>query len=284
MLHVVLGDGGMTKKELVETLKDLYTQAGEEPYWFLVQGKSEPSDTDEAMIAWFDKNEIYYEVFTDDADAMAECYSTAQETHPAKKLTVKIVNLMNTRPEEGESADVLALFVSDEPDVEEDRWLYTVLSAVHDAGFTILALNDGLVEVDLSDEGTTAEAEPEAEPTEATPEAPSEDEWTRERLDELELSDLKALAATLGVELPPRTRMNTYIDAILAAQGDKVRDPAMEAPGTPTPEPEPSTNGDAEPGQATQDPIEWAQDIATKLADEIVDAVITKIKILLDKI
>ena len=51
-MHVVLGDGEMSRKELTETLKDLWNRAGDEPFWFLVQGKPEPTETDANLLTW----------------------------------------------------------------------------------------------------------------------------------------------------------------------------------------------------------------------------------------
>jgi hypothetical protein len=226
-MHVVLGDGEMTQKELSETLKDLWEQAGDEAFWFVVQGKSEPTTTDKNIVKFLHTNEIYYEVLTDDADAMADIYTQSQNTHVAKQLARKVVSLLNNSPEEGEEADVLALYVSDDSEAEEDRWLNTTVQAANDAGFKGFVLNDGMVEIELSG-GEPEEPEPEEPPKpskapakkvgakkaapakETAAEVPS-----REELEEMDLGELKEVAANLGITLPPRTRPKTYIDHIL---------------------------------------------------------------------
>lgn len=267
-MHAVLGDGEMTRRELTETLADLWKsdEAEGQSFWFLVQGKSEPTDTDKALVTWLEKNEIYYEVVTDDPESMSEVYSAPQEVHTAKKLSQKVVGLMQSKPEEGETAEVLALFF-DTTDVTaaEDRWLNGVIQAAYDGGFATRALNDGLVEIDLS-EGA-AEPEPEEKPTptkavakksvakkaaapapkpdteEVDTEVPAEDAAssspapaapeipTREELEEMEPSEVKEVAASLGIVLPPRTRATTYIDHILG----EAKAPAPEAEVTDTP-------------------------------------------------
>lgn len=245
VMHVVLGDGEMPKKELTATLTDLWGKAAAESdqFWFLLQAKAEPTATDRALVAWFVANEIYYEVISGDADADDKIYDTAAETHSAKSLATTVVKLLNDKPEDGETADVLALFASDDPDAEEDRYLNEVAQAAVDAGYSVFALNDGMVEVDL----TTGEEEPAAEPAEpvkkaaakkaaapakkaaakappaAAPEEAEEEptgEITREFLEERTLDELKAIAANRGIELPPRTRHATYIDRILGADFD----------------------------------------------------------------
>lgn len=239
-MHVVLGDGEMTRKELSEALAEIWKtdeEAGA-TIWFLIQGKAEPSDTDKTLVTWLEKNEIYYEIVTDDAASVDAVYSQPQEVHTAKRLAQKVVNLMESKPEEGESAEVLALFVSEDVGAEEDRWLNDVCQAVFDAGYVVRALNDGLAVIDMSEEAAAAEAEPEPEPAPlraikagaATKKAPAKavdtpvseavatkptGALTRSGLEELDLPALKEIAAQKGLTLPPRSRMGTYIDAIL---------------------------------------------------------------------
>jgi hypothetical protein len=246
-MHVVLGDGEMTRRELTETLADLW-KADEEisqPFWFLIQGKSEPTDTDKALVTWLEKNEIYYEVVADDPKSMSEIYSQPQDTHTAKKISQKVVALMQSKPDEDETAEVLALF-SDVNDAtaSEDGWLNGVIQAAFDAGFVTRALNDGLVEVDLSDAAAAEEAEPEAtppgKPLKTTKKVAKKADTpvsaeggtpassissvlmvpSREELEDMEPSEIKDVAAKLGIVLPPRTRATTYIEHIL---GDKAQ-------------------------------------------------------------
>lgn len=229
-MYIVLGDGEMTRKELTETLQELWDNTGDQPYWFLIQGKDEPTDTDKALVKWLDANEVYYEVLTDDADALADIYGNAQETHVAKRLAQKVVSLLNSKPEEGETtAHILALYVSDDPAAEEDRWLNGVIQAASDAGFKTFVLNDGMVEVDFSEPEAEGAEEDEIQEAEDVPTKPTKSAakkssaakpkatpaHTREDLEELSLSELKEIAAAAGIELPPRTRIPTYIDHIL---------------------------------------------------------------------
>jgi hypothetical protein len=235
-MHVVLGDGEMPAKALTETLGDLFSQAEAEgqTFWFLVHAKPEPTATDKAMMAWLTKQEIYYETISDGTD-VDEIYSGTQEKHTAKQLAPKIVNLLRSKPEEDEPADLLALFASDDPDAEEDRWLNAVIQKVFDGGFPIYALTDGLVEVDMSEDSAAAEVEPEPAPVKKSvakkvaaakkAAAAIEDaeevetgEITREFLENLDLDKIKAIAANRGIELPPRTRAATYVDRILGEE------------------------------------------------------------------
>jgi hypothetical protein len=282
-MHAVLGDGEMTRRELTETLGDLW-KADEESaqsFWFILQGKSEPTDTDKALVTWLEKNEIYYELVADDPEAVSEIYTQPQEVHTAKKIAQKVVALLQSKPEEGEPAEILALF-SDVNDATaaEDRWVNGVIQAAYDAGFPTRALNDGLVEIDLSEGAAQAEAEPEAEPAKTAAPAkkavakkaaaprpaadtpiPAEGDGefeqslegtahgisgkipTREELEDMEPSEVKEVAAAMGIVLPPRTRATTYIDHILG----EAKAPAPTAEIEEVPEVAIAANGYVDP-------------------------------------
>ena len=258
-MHAVLGDGEMTRRELTETLGDLWKadEENSQSYWFLLQGKSEPTDTDKALVTWLEKNEIYYEIVTDDPEAVSEIYTQPQEVHTAKKLSQKVVALMQSKPEEGEPCEILALFADvNDPTAAEDRWLNGVIQAAGDAGFATRGLNDGLVEVDLSEGAAEAEAEPEEAPkpvkksvakkaaarprdelTDALEPEPEGEEAplkvpSREELEDMEPSEVKEVAAAMGIVLPPRTRATTYIDHILG----EAKPPAPSAEVSEVPE------------------------------------------------
>lgn len=303
MLYAVLGDGEMASKELHNALRDLWEKTGDEPFWFLLQGKSDPTTTDKALVKWLDQNEIYYEMLTDDEDALAEIYGNVQKTHTAKRLSQKLINLLGSLPnqEDGDTgATVLALFVSDEPGAEEDRVLTTTLEAVgaastEDAPIPCLVLNDGLIEIDLSDEASAAEAEPDPpKPTKkaaakraAAPRAPVEEpeepattpaQWsiktayTREQLEEMTPVQVKEIAASRGIELPPRTRATTYIEHIL---GEAASEDAEVGPDAEPDAVEPGVEADR---TEESPPAAFNGIDVSYLADEIVSAVVHKLR------
>lgn len=216
-MHVVLGDGLLPAKELDALLRDLSERAtdADDPFWFLIHGKPEPTATDTALVKWLIDEGVYYEMISDGSES--DLYEGYQEKYTVKRLAPKVVSLMQERPEEGEEAHLLALFASDDPDAEEDRWLNDVIQAVTDAEFMVLAMNDGMQEIRIvsTDEGDGDEAV-EDEVAEAV-----EDDYTREALEEMDLDGLKEVAAKLGISLPPRTRMATYVEAILGNTKDE---------------------------------------------------------------
>lgn len=288
-MHVVMGDGEMTRKELVATLDDLWQkneEDGDGNFWFLLQGKSDPTDTDQALVNWLNTNELYYAVITDDKASMHKCYNPAQ-TFVSKTLSKKVPALLESETEENEMVDILALFASDDPEAEEDRWLNELMSDLAMSGHAIRALNDGLLVLDFeSEEAPTEEEpveeeapapskkapakkaaakpkpEPEEEPeveAETTEEGVEEEEIevTRENLETLELAELKQIAGDLGITLPPRTRATTYVNAILGEDDT----PEAEVEETPVA----STNGSA----AHIDINELADQVAAILAERL---------------
>jgi hypothetical protein len=248
VMHVVLGDGEMSRRELSSTLEDLLEKAGDEDFWFLVQAKSEPTATDKAMMEWIAERGVYYESIGDDPKAADPIYKDAQEKHTVKRLAPKVLSLMQEKPQEGEGAALFALFVNNDDEVEEDRWLMDVATTVADAPekFVVYAMNDGLAELGFDEEGGEEEPaeEPEPEPAPAPTKAvakkaapkprPADDDegepagdvdiandvLTRDALEEMTLPQLKEIAAARGVELPPRTRAQTYI-SVLLGEGDE---------------------------------------------------------------
>ena len=170
MMHVVLGDGEMSRRELSKTLEDLLEKAEDEDFWFLVQGKSELTGTDQALMDWLKERQVYFEVVTDDKKNMDDAYKGAQETHEVKRLAPKVLSLMQEKPVEGEDAALFGLFVNNDADVPEDTWLNDVMTTVVDGGYKVYAMNDGLVELGLEEEEEPeAAAEEEPEPDNVVP-------------------------------------------------------------------------------------------------------------------
>jgi hypothetical protein len=211
-MQVVLGNGEMPVRELTASLQDLWNEALEKTdnFWFVIQGKAEPTATDRALVAWLVKNDVWYSLVTDGSEVDPMYEEESQETTVAKRLAPTIVNLMKTSPEEGEGAQLLALFASDDFSAEEDRWLNDVGAAVQEAGFVVRALNDGLVEVDMSD------VEPDEEVEEIEEELEAEEQSLAERLDEMGREEIIAYAQTKGITFPPRTRIPTMIAKLLS--------------------------------------------------------------------
>ena len=305
-LHIVLGDGEMPKRELIETLKDLWTKVDDdESFWFVVQGKSDPTATDKAIVDWFHKNELYYETVSDDPESQSDIYSGSQNNRKSKKLATTVVEILQAAGEEQETASVLALFASDDPFAEEDRWLNLVIQAAADVSFKTFGLNDGMVEIDVASTDAKAPVEEEAEaeeppkaskkPTkkaEAAPKAatveeedepeetPAAGSYTREQLEDMGLSELKEIASGLGIELPARTRGTTYIDHILGEA--KVEAPVeveAEVEDIPAAEAHAATNGqvyDAE-GDFDTDAVNLSEVVRTVLA-EVLEHLLTALK------
>ena len=306
-LHLVAGDGEMSKKELEATLNDLLTQASDadETFWFIVVGKPEPTTTDTNLMNWVHAQELYFEVLSSDTKGLDAMYKGAQQYHEVKKLAAKAASLMQEKPEDGESADMLALFVSDDPEADEDRWLNDIVQAVADEGCQILALNDGLTVVEMEESEEVEEPEPEPAPAPAkkaaakkvaakpaTAPAPEEDTdiatdpLTRDQLESMTLPQLKEVAEVRGVSLPPRSRMQTYVNALLG-EGEEEAPPQAEVEAVVAPEIEEIEEAAMEEvieGLIEQGLVEEVSSMNGDMAvfaDMVADAVITKLRALL---
>ena len=235
-LHVVLGDGYMPTKELTAHLEDMRSKAlaDDDGFWFMVQAKAEPSDTDRALVKWLSipDYDIYWDAIGD-KDAADKIYQDgAQTIHKATRLAPKVVALMEQaraggvdeegEPVDPEEADLLALYFSDDEEADEDAWLNDVISSVADAGFAVFAFNDGMTPIEPPEGESEAEAEPDASPV----------VYTREQLSEMDLDELKKIALEKGATVAPRSRKPTYIDAILGEE-EQVAEVEMEPPQEP---------------------------------------------------
>jgi len=211
-MNLVLGAGEMPVKALTASLQDLWDKAREtnDNFWFVVQAKAEPTATDKALVAWLVKNDVWYSLVSDGTDYDPMYDEESQEVTPVKRLAPGVVKMMQEGPEEGETAQLLALFVSDDFSAEEDRWLNDVGAAVQEAGYVVRALNDGLVVVDMTDDGEDHADEDEIEDE-------AESQSLAEKLDEMNREELIAYAQGLDITFPPRTRINTMIATILTA-------------------------------------------------------------------
>ena len=246
-LHAVIGEGSLPKKELTATLLDLLEKSTEEDadFWFLLQGKAEPTDTDKAVVEWLEANQIYYEVFTDDGDSLDAIYESSQNIHVGKRLVQKVTNIL--KGAEDQQVDLLALFVNTQEDDVADQFLLDMLQSAIDAEIPCFGLNDSMTQIDLSDGGdedTPAEepvevssnnvtpikkaaskraATPKPGPIARTPEramAKAEaralpEPHTREELEELTDAEVRAIGGSLGIAT--RGREN-WISKILDAQ------------------------------------------------------------------
>ena len=216
-MHVVLGDGEMSKKELTETLKDLWEQAGDEAFWFVIQGKSASH-----------RNRHQPRQVVDDQRGLLRsphrrrrCDGRDLRRRPRRRTSSSDSDRRSSTcstpsQRKDEEADVLALFVSDDPAAEEDRWLNNVLQAA--VGCRVQGLRSQRRPDRARSRCRDDDAEPEPEEEEEVPTKPTKraakkasaaaapakaKTYTRDELEEMELDQLKVIAGEKGIELPP---------------------------------------------------------------------------------
>jgi hypothetical protein len=233
-LYIVVGDGEMSQKELAAQLTDLWDEAEHqgEGFWFILQAQAEPNETQQNLIAWLVKSDIYFEIFSD-TETDNPVYEAAQRTHVAKKLPEKVVSLLRKSPEDDEKAAVLALFVNPKNDVTEDDATMLILEQVIDAEFPAFSLNGALTEARKLTEINLGGAEEEEEAEEPAPAAevskrPSRKvpanakTYGREDLEDLTIDELRAIAKARGLDITSRSKA-PIVDAILGENPEEPR-------------------------------------------------------------
>jgi len=233
-MHLIVGDGELPRKEAVASLTDLWdkAQGDDQEFWFVVQGKSEPTATDKAILKWIGDNEIYFEVLTnEDEDDLDDIYAGRQKLHTAKKLTTKATNLLKGAEDGG---DVLALLVDLTGGSEDDTLPLDIVQAAIDGGFTAFGLNDSMTKIDMpeDEEEGEEEDEEEAKPAKkaaakkapakkaaatkkAAPKAEGPRVYTEEELEDLTDAEVRAIGQSLGITTRGR---DNWVAKILAKQ------------------------------------------------------------------
>jgi hypothetical protein len=160
MLYVIAGDGTGPVKEITAALKDLRDKATKEKvdFWIVVEGKDEPTATDEAIYAWMRKNEVWFEVYT----ASGTTIDGAQDTLPAEDVFTAMLERIQERQADSEDAAVLILQVDPEGATDADDALMEFVGAAVDADVEVFALNGQMDKIELTEE--VVEPEPEPEP------------------------------------------------------------------------------------------------------------------------
>lgn len=162
MLYVIAGDGAGPVKEITAALKDLRDKATKEKvdFWVVVQGKDEPTATDEAIYAWMRKNEVWFEVYTSTGTTI----DGAQETHAVEDVFAAMLERIQERQAESEDAAMLILPVDADAETDADELLMEFVGVAIDADVEVFALNGGMDKIELSEESVEAETETEPEP------------------------------------------------------------------------------------------------------------------------
>lgn len=160
-LFVILGEGEMPVKEVAHQLDDLWKKAEEDDtdFWFTMEAKPTMTDTDKALVDFFNKYDIHYGLM-----CLPDVKPDAGYTNAAEYLEVDpythAMELMQMVKVEGEDSVLLSLF-SDDPD-KDDKLVSTVTTVIK-AGFKVLGLNDSLEPVELlTEEVKEVEVEEEA--------------------------------------------------------------------------------------------------------------------------
>lgn len=225
-LHVVIGEGSINTRELTHQLEDLKAKATKEDdqFWFIVQGKSEPTQADKDLIAYFAEHETFYATIADENETLDKLYDNAEDNHVFEgDLGPALVEAMQGLQEDDEGADLLAILVDPKDDDESDAPAIAAIEAVIDAGFEVFGLNDSMEQITL-DDATPAPEPPKAAKKSSSSKATAEpkdvtpgEDITREALEAMTPPDVKALATGMGITGRGK---KDYIEGILASLSD----------------------------------------------------------------
>src|SRR6516165_10461058 len=165
MLYVVAGNGTGPAKEITAALKDLKDKAYKDDaeFWVLVEGKDEPTSTDQTILKWMAANEVWFEVYT----TTGTTYDGAQDTISVEDVFNGYAERLQERRDDNEDVAVLILPVNPDGDDPQDEELMAFVEACVDAEVDVFALNGEMAKITLGD--GTEEAEAEAEEPEPAP-------------------------------------------------------------------------------------------------------------------
>lgn len=242
MLYVIVGDGEMPAKEVTHQLDDLWKKAEEAntDFWFVVEGKSAPNDTDRALVAFFNKFGIHYGVLVEPNVKVSDEYTDVAEYIDVDSIQNGAVGMMEMVLGEEDSA-LLALFVNVAEDDPADSLLIATITDAINEGFKVYGLNDSMEPVEVITEEVTpmpegtVELKPTPLPTpeemegEEVPDPEELPPLDKEYLSGLTAAELKELCKGMGLTYPgtksdaiimilQHTEANERVDAIIGAE------------------------------------------------------------------
>lgn len=239
-MYVIVGNGQMPAKEVEAQLADLINNAvnvQDVDIWFLLEGKTIPTDTDKAIVKYLDRIQAYYETFEESNHGTPHIMYANAAAHRGNVGYKNLIDYMNEQAEQeaGEIA-LLGLFYDfDNQYHPEDALLDTLASEISpDSAVSFYALNAAMVKLDAGDAPVTPK-QPKEVPS-AVPQSKSEydktafealsslEDWTAEELAALTVEELRAICPNA-----PKKATKTELVSILL--GDNVTEiPAAPAP------------------------------------------------------
>lgn len=153
MLYVIAGNGTGNATEIQASLKDIRDAAAkaDQEFWVLLEGKEEPTKTDEVIYKWLRTNEVWFEAVTSTGIVV----DGAQESIGVDDVYAAMMERINERAQESEEGAVLILPVDPEGGTDEDEGLMVFVEAVIDGDVPVFQLNGEMARI-------TLDAEPEA--------------------------------------------------------------------------------------------------------------------------
>lgn len=171
MLYVIAGNGIGNATEISAALKDLREAANQrdEEFWVLLEGKEDPTKTDEAIYKWLRANEVWFEVVTSTGIVV----DGAQESVGTDEVYSAMLERINERAEENEPSALLVLPVDAEGSEDEDEPLMELIEQAIDADISVFQLNSEMARLTMDDAESAPPPPAKAATKKATAKAPA---------------------------------------------------------------------------------------------------------------
>lgn len=246
-MYVIVGNGQMPAKEVEAQLADLINSAvnvQDVDIWFLLEGKTTPTDTDKAIIKYLDKIQAYYETFEDSNYTSPNLLYGHSQAHRGNVGFNNLIEYMREQAEQeaGEVA-LLGLFYDfDNQYHPEDALLDTLASEIGSGSdIKFYALNAAMVRLDVEEAPTPAKqpkvvssGPPRAKSDyskEAFDSTAELEDWSADELAALTMEELRAIC-------PNAPKKATKAELVSILLGNNI----TEIPATPAPLEMPSDN------------------------------------------
>lgn len=215
MLYALVGNGNPNRKEVVASLDSLrdgvYQRSEEEEFWLLMVGFNQEnlSDACSDVVSWAIKKNVPFEVYnylseTDNPEWQESADASYKADNPITPSLNMVKAIRENSPE-----DAAVLVISD--DVYEDESAMDLVMECNVLGIPVFDLGGQMTQLEVEvveEEGSSDDAQDTREETEPI-------EMSREDLEHLTLTELKAIVNDSGVVPRDMRSKDSLIEALL---------------------------------------------------------------------
>lgn len=225
MLYTLIGNGNPNRKEVIASLENLregvYHRSEEEEFWLVLVdfNREDLSDACSDIVQWAVKKGVPFELY----DGVGKDYSPEWATHADSSYTAANTMLESFKLTSDVRAagqeDAAVLVISD--DVYEDQLAMDVACLCAEMGIPVYDLGGQMTQLEVEEEEKQDGDHREPEPEQTSDPV----ELSREDLESLTLTELKAIVNDSGVVPRDMRSKDSLIDAILREDSPVVIEP-----------------------------------------------------------